>query len=157
MKYLKKISLSLLCVNFLTVILTVFIYRHEIILHFNAYGNEIGSPYNTLFMLFIPAVFYILSTKLKPIGNVDENSIQIFQYRLPINVTKTNVKIVCKRICEFMDELDLVIQLVFVWGSLVILAQRNVLPWMSNVLMALIIAVCVISLYRIWRAAYKLY
>lgn len=152
----KRISLIFLGLNAVLSILTLLFHQGNIFIHWNAQHvpDQAAPVFMAIVVPVIAGVVYFLFIKLSP-AKIDEGdaSIQLFQYRIPIPVTKNNIKTIETAIKQFIDSMLLILQALFLWVSLVFLLQKDLFPWMGIVFILLIIVSLVFFIYKLYKTA----
>lgn len=153
---LKKFSLILLGFNAILTILTILVHQGDIIIHWNSQQtpDQTAPVFMAVVVPIIAGVLYCLFVKFSPTKiHEDDSSIQLFQYRIPVPVTKNNIKAIETAIKQFIDSLLLILQAVFLWVSLVFLLQKDLFPWMGVLFILLIIVSLIFFIYKLYKTA----
>ena len=153
---LKRISLIFLGLNAVLSILTLLFHQGDIFIHWNA--QHVPDQRSPVFMAvvvpIIAGVIYFLFIKLSPAKiHEDDSTIQLFQYRIPVPVTKNNIQSIENAIKQFIDSILLILQSVFLWVSLVFLLQKDLFSRMGIVFVLLIIVDLVFFIYKLYKTA----
>ena len=141
------------CTLFITAVMSIMIliiYQNDIVVHYNSLGQADG--YAPAYQVIFLPLFGVLINKSHVIKG---ESIQLFQYRLPIMVTNNNANKVQKVISDFIWSIDLVIQLIMLWVTFILLIQKNICSWMGYIFILFIVLSLILFIYRLYRYTYR--
>lgn len=102
------------CTLFITAVMSIMIliiYQNDIVVHYNSLGQaDVYAPaYQVIFLPLFGVLIHFLFSRINKSHVIKGESIQLFQYRLPIMVTNNNANKVQKVISDFIWSIDLVI------------------------------------------------
>ena len=148
------------CTLFITAVMSIMIliiYQNDIVVHYNSLGQADGyaPAYQVIFLPLFGVLIHFLFSRINNSHVIKGESIQLFQYRLPIMVTNNNANKVEKVISDFIWSIDLVIQLIMLWVTFILLIQKNICPWMRYIFILFIVLSLILFIYRLYRYTYR--
>ena len=99
------------CTLFITAVMSIMIliiYQNDIVVHYNSLGQaDVYAPaYQVIFLPLFGVLIHFLFSRINNSHVIKGESIQLFQYRLPIMVTNNNANKVQKVISDFIWSID---------------------------------------------------
>lgn len=148
------------CTLFITAVMSIMIliiYQNDIVVHYNSLGQADGyaPAYQAIFLPLFGVLIHFLFSRINKSHVIKGESIQLFQYRLPIVVTNNNANKLQKVISDFIWSIDLVIQLIMLWVTFILLIQKNICSWMGYIFILFIVLSLILFIYRLYRYSYR--